>query len=176
MKVFGLTVENPKDYAYRLACRDIVKFTKTEKMKSNTKQQGVDEAEKQRAGDAWKNYIKQFPELEKAWYSIPEPANIWLSQQIDIFAGKYPTAVPVEGLRWVKASERLPAIQAFPCHIPFREISTRKMLDVYSYWSDTHLELGDADYLGKAVGTLVEKSNVEWLEQPVPTKQEEELK
>jgi hypothetical protein len=41
-------------------------------------------------GDSWKNYIKQFDKLNEFWISIPEATNTWLSQQIDIFAGKYP--------------------------------------------------------------------------------------
>lgn len=42
------------------------------------------------AGDAWLEYIKQFPKLEELFNSIPEPLNCLLRQQIDIFAGKYP--------------------------------------------------------------------------------------
>ena len=74
-----------------------------------------EEENKIKAGDAWRNYIKQYPGFEKAWIAIPEPTNTWMAQQIDIFAGKYPTPaqpVPVkpvgDGMRWVKASERLP--------------------------------------------------------------------
>lgn len=45
--------------------------------------------EKQKAGGAWREYIKQFQKLDEFWQSIPEVTNTWLSQQIDIFAGKY---------------------------------------------------------------------------------------
>ena len=48
------------------------------------------EGEKPIAGDVWKEHIQQFSKLAELWATIPEPANIWLSQQIDIFAGKYP--------------------------------------------------------------------------------------
>jgi hypothetical protein len=44
------------------------------------------------AGDQWKEYMKQFPKLEEFWQTIPEATNTWLSQQIDIFAGKYPAS------------------------------------------------------------------------------------
>lgn len=49
-----------------------------------------------KAGDSWLQYIKQFPKLEEFWSNIPEPTNIWLRQQIDIFAGKYPATTPTE--------------------------------------------------------------------------------
>jgi hypothetical protein len=46
------------------------------------------------AGNAWKAYIKQFPKLDEFWNNLPEVTNLWLSQQIDIFAGKYPAPQP----------------------------------------------------------------------------------
>lgn len=42
------------------------------------------------AGDQWLKYVSQFEKLKEVWDSIPEPVNILLRQQIDIFAGKYP--------------------------------------------------------------------------------------
>jgi hypothetical protein len=44
------------------------------------------------AGAAWREYIKQFSKLNEFWQTIPEATNTWLSQQIDIFAGKYPAS------------------------------------------------------------------------------------
>jgi hypothetical protein len=50
------------------------------------------------AGDAWLEYIKQFPKLQEIWNMIGEPTNIYLRQQIDIFAGKYPSEEDKEPL------------------------------------------------------------------------------
>jgi len=66
---------------------------------------------------------------------------------------------------WVKAIERMPDIKTDPSQIVFRNIKTKKVLDVYSYWTDTHLELNDADIKSQAIGTLVPKCDIEWLDE-----------
>ena len=52
------------------------------------------------AGSAWANHIKQFEKLDNFWQSLPEVTRLWLSQQIDIFAGKYPQVTESEVELW----------------------------------------------------------------------------
>jgi hypothetical protein len=64
------------------------------------------------AGDAWKEYIKQYPKLDEFWKSIPEATNTWLSQQIDIFAGKYPVKEKEDVEKLAEDSKMLDWIQS----------------------------------------------------------------
>lgn len=71
--------------------------------------------------------------------------------------------------RWVKASERIPVEMADPMTIVWRQISTDRTVKVWSYWTKEKFELDDADLLRKPVGTLVDKSDLEWLEPYAPS-------
>lgn len=52
-----------------------------------------------KTGDAWKEYIEQFPKLKELFDTIPEATRTLFSQQIDIFAGKYPVPKQPEAVR-----------------------------------------------------------------------------
>jgi hypothetical protein len=69
-------------------------------------------------------------------------------------------------MEWIKAIKRLPEPEMKG--IIFRNIITGKVLDIHSYWSEKYLELNDADKIGKPVGTLIEKIDVEWLDESKP--------
>lgn len=71
-------------------------------------------------------------------------------------------------MQWIKASERLPENEVEPMEVVFRNIKTKNTLNIWSYWSSDQLELADADYIGKPVGTLINKSEVEWLDESTP--------
>jgi hypothetical protein len=64
------------------------------------------------AGAAWREYIKQFSKLNEFWQTIPEATNTWLSQQIDIFAGKYPVKEKEDVEKLAEDSKMLDWIQS----------------------------------------------------------------
>lgn len=60
--------------------------------------QKTDQGDNKAAGDAWMNYIQDFEKLRQFWKNLGPVTGLWIAQQIDIFAGKYPSPVPVQGM------------------------------------------------------------------------------
>jgi hypothetical protein len=79
----------------------------TDNNNSKDKSEVGKEPQKLSAGDQWLKYVSQFEKLKELWDQIPEPLNVLLRQQIDIFAGKYPPQSESELLRLREEVERL---------------------------------------------------------------------
>lgn len=92
-----------------------------------------------------------------------------------VAGAEYFESISSGGAVWVKASERKPSENEYPAELIFRKIDTKRVLDVYSYWSDECWELNNADVLNHPVGTLVPISEIEWLNEQAPNPLQEEV-